>query len=138
MEVLGITASIIAVIQLTGQVISLSTGYISAVKQAPEGIQRLLDEVTSLQKILLSLKELTGQIEEPPGALQMLDGTLLGCFEELTKLESKLARSKSKRGWKKIVGELGWPLKEDENLQIMARIERYKSSFMVALNTSHV
>ena len=54
MDPLSVTASIIAVIQISGTVISICYDYRNAVKDAAKEVARIIDEVKSLQDIRAS------------------------------------------------------------------------------------
>lgn len=138
MEALGLATSIIAVIQLAGKITSLGYGYISSAKRAPNDIRELLEEISSLAKTLVALKNLELSPGKQLEALHSLDEPLWGCLLELERLESKLKKSVGGLGWRRFMSSIKWPFKEAENLQIMARIERYKSLFIIALGTDHM
>lgn len=141
MEVLGIAASIIAVIQLTEAVSGLCYRYIGAVKRAQKDAQELMGELSSLNRVLGALKEYTDKNPQSTTVLQMLNtrgGPLSGCLSELERLETKFNSSVPK-GWRrKIMRSLKWPLEETETLQIISRIERQKNLFTIALSTDHM
>jgi hypothetical protein len=58
MDPLSITASIIAVIQLTGSVISAAYNYRNGVRNAPEDAVRIIEDLTELSQILEKLLKL--------------------------------------------------------------------------------
>lgn len=134
-EALGLTSSVIAVIQLTGLVASLSYGYIGAVRRAPQDLQRLVDELGPFGKALNTLRDV---VERDPwsASLQQLlgdDGPLEKCRKQLSEMKAKLEHL-SKDGFiRGVVGTLVWPLKESETSQYIARLERFKSLFTLAL-----
>ena len=49
---LSITACIIAVVQITGEVISICYGYRCGLKIVPKALQQLTDEIVSLRDVL--------------------------------------------------------------------------------------
>lgn len=137
MEAIGLTASIIAVVQLAGKVTALGYGYIGGVKRASKDLQELARELSSLSLVLISLQK---HMETNPqsATLQTLsakDGPLDECISELTKLQSKL---EPKDGFQGVISNLKWPLKEAETLQHISRIERQKSLFTFALTADHL
>lgn len=142
MAEIGLAASIIAVIQLTGTVTSFSYGYISGVKRAPKDLGELLNELGSLSKVLVELQNL---VDKPQGpgqpqltTLQTLnskDGPLEGIAAELKVL---LAKLKPRKGFRKAIQNLKWPLKETETMQHIARIERHKNLFVFALTADQM
>lgn len=126
---LGIAASIIAVIHLTGKLTSLSYGYIGGVKRAGDDMKELLEELSSLMKALITLKDFTDANPLSP-TLQGLDGPIRACTRELETLEAKLTTRKGVMG---MIDRLQWPFKNSEFSDLKSRIERHKSLFTFAL-----
>jgi hypothetical protein len=58
MEVLGAAASVIAVIQISAEVFDICRKYYIEVKDARKDIQKLRDEMTSLQDVLVNVADL--------------------------------------------------------------------------------
>lgn len=56
-EVLGITSSVIAIVQLTGKLTSLSYGFIGGVKRAPKELHALAGELSSLSQVINALQD---------------------------------------------------------------------------------
>lgn len=138
-EVLGIAASIIAVLQLAGAVTIMGYNYLGGVKRASNDTQDVINELHSLSQVLVALKEFADNNPQST-ALQKLntkDGPLAGCAQELKALKSTLEK-KGTSGLKKMVDSLTWPLKEKETAQLLARIERHKSLFTFALTADHM
>lgn len=138
-EVLGLVASIIGVLQLTGALVSVGYDYIGGVKSASKDLQDLVDELHSLGKVLIILQE-HADSNPKSAALQKLnssDGPLKGCTDQLDKLKSKLEAGKA-LGFKGKVKNLVWPLKEKETMQYISRIERHKSIFTFALTADQM
>lgn len=63
-EVADLVVSIIAVIQLTGTVTSLSYGHLSGLKRAPKDLKDLVGEHGTLGVVLVELQNLA---DKPPG-----------------------------------------------------------------------
>lgn len=88
MEGLGAAASVIAVLQITTQVVSLAYGYTTGVKRAPTSLQRLIDELKSLVKILSALQS---TVQHSSSAiLGQLFTPLLNYSMEMKSLNDKL------------------------------------------------
>lgn len=132
---LSISASIIAVLQLTSTVIQ----YISDVQDASQERLRLRDEISSSSWALYMLKDRTEQAREslswqssmallgrPGGPLEQFRGTV-------EQLVARLLPTKKGKG----LGELGrviaWPFQRDEVLRFVNVLERQKSLFHLAL-----
>lgn len=88
MEGLGAAASVIAVLQITTQVVSLAYGYTTGVKRAPTSLQWLIDELKSLVKILSALQS-TAQ-HSSSAILGQLFTPLLNYSMEMKSLNDKL------------------------------------------------
>src|SRR5437773_9495870 len=94
MDGLSAAASVIAVVQISGQVFNLCWTYYSNVKDARNDIRRLRIEVTSLQVVLTKVAELA----DTPGSaklsilnlLNQSDGPIQQCQTELVGLVAKL------------------------------------------------
>lgn len=138
-ETLGIIASIIAVIDLTGKTTSLTREYVNGVKRAPDNLRKLLDELTSLAEVFSALQVCANA--SPTGGLTELgifkdkDGPLQECILELEKL---LLRLESKERWRRVVTRLKWPLRERETVEFVLRIERHKSLFGLAIDADQL
>ena len=125
---LSITASIVALLQLTGSVIS----YLNAVKSAPDEIKRLNLELCTLRGLLSTLQDdLTGldsssfDLLEGPNGLFVQMETLLECI--MSKVDKDLT--------KKVGRFLHWPLQKEEVKDLLACLERLKTSLSVILQT---
>lgn len=131
-EAIGLAASLIGIIQLAGLTASISYGYISGVKRAPQDLRDLTDELQALSNVIVTLKIHTDENSEIPGSvLHMLEKPLEACARELEELLEKLKM-------KGIIDRLKWPLREKETAQWVERIERHKTFFMFALNTDQM
>jgi hypothetical protein len=134
---LGISASIIAVLQLAGTVVQ----YLNAVKAASQDRQRLLDELISVSGALYLLKARAEQSQcYNSGTLMVeslggLTGPLDQCQMALKRLAAKLAPG---HGIRKLGKEMAWPLQKAEIKEILDVIERQKSLFIMALNNDQM
>lgn len=130
---MDIAASIIAVIQLAGTVVSICGGYIKEVKDARDDISALQQSAKSLEGALQSLKELShSPSDRGLPTLQILHSDIANCMSVLITLEEKINPGK------KIMRRLGlrslkWPLKRQEVAKAIQDLERYKSSFTLHL-----
>lgn len=136
-EVIGLAASLVALVQLAGQLTCVGYGYIGAVKRAPKDLRQLVDELHSLGKILISLQDYADTNPQSTSLqkLNEIDGPIKGCINELNELKPKL---EPKGGFRGFVAGLKWPLKETETTQIISRIERHKSLFIFALTADQM
>jgi hypothetical protein len=136
MDPISISASIIAVLQLTGTVIS----YLKEAKSAPEERKKLLNETICIESFLFVLKDKaesprSREWSETLKSLKLRNGPLTLFQQALERLASKLAPPS---GWEKIGKELRWPFQKQEIQDIIATIERQKTLFILALQNDHM
>lgn len=136
---LSITASIIAVLQLTGTVI----GYIKNATGASEDRRLLVLEIRSVAHLIDFLSDLVEQAHEQgdnkwSATLNSLDGTdgPLKQFEVfLKRLQSKL---EPVEGIKKFGKAMSWPFQKKDVSDILLALERYKTLFTLARQNDHM
>lgn len=139
MDGLSAAASVVAVIQISAQVFDLCRTYYLNVKDARKDIERLRNEITSLQDILVNVADLAN--ESSSASLQTLrlvnqdDGPLKECQLELTALLGRLSPQNGASKVKLVLRSLKWPLNSKEVDKALLAIGRYKSSFVLALST---
>ncbi|KAG8531312.1 uncharacterized protein KY384_002940 [Bacidia gigantensis] len=133
---LSITASIITVLDLTKHVIQ----YVRSATHAAKDRQDLLSELSSTAGYLYMLKDTTRQSTESsshPSALQALvgeDGPLEQFKASLEQLAAKLKPSGRSRTATKMI----WPFQRSQVAEILVKIERQKTSFMIALEQQNL
>jgi hypothetical protein len=139
MDGLSAAASVIAVIQISAQVFDLCRTYYLIVKDARKDIQRLQNEISSLQDILVNVVDLANAPQST--SLQTLnllkrdDGPLNQCQLELKALLTKLDPGETTSKVKLTLRSLKWPLQSKEIDKVLLAIGRYKASFVLALST---
>ena len=137
MDTLSITASVIAVLRLTGAVIA----YLNDVKEAPKECQQCTIEACNLQSLLTSLRYRLEQAR--PGdpwftaarALGVENGPLDQYKQALEQLRSKVDDNGA---LKKIKRTLAWKFSKVEVAGILGRMERLKSLVSIALEGDHL
>lgn len=136
---LSIVASVIAIAQLTERLIALGYVYLGGTKAASKDLRELVNELQSLGKVLVVLQDYAQADQNLQStALQSLNGQngpLPGCALELRRLQLKL---EPKQGLRGMIQSLKWPFKEQETQQHIARIQRQKSLFILALTVDHM
>jgi hypothetical protein len=134
---LSISASIVALLQLTETVIS----YLKNVHGSSSDRQRIFNEVSVTSGILMWLKEHTERKSESTSwtltvqSLQISGGPLEQFKVALERLASKVAPVD---GWRKAGKALSWPFKKEEVEEILKTIERQKTLFQLAMQNDHV
>lgn len=145
MDPLSVSASLIAVIQITGSIISFCYDYRQGAKHASKEIVQISDELNSLRDILDSLLRLAEKAEVEGGlngvsqlsTFQLLlkdDGPLWACRRELEKLKEKLEPEGEAGGWRGLKKVLVWPLKEGDVKKTLGMLERLKSTLQLGLS----
>jgi hypothetical protein len=135
MDGISSTASVIAVIQLTGSIVKLCAGYIQEVKDARDDILTLQRTVAGLEGVLQKLDAL---LQGPHGAMFCTSSSLVNnisdCLSQLKDLEEKIELGTGKRIMRSLsIRALKWPLKHTEVNRIIDALERYKSAFTLSL-----
>lgn len=137
MDPLSLTASIIAVLQLTTEVIK----YLNDVKDAPKDRARFAMEASSLSNLLVSLRYRLdeGKSNEAwykeVNLLGVQDGPLDHYKHALEELQLKVVNGK---GLAKIGKSLVWKWGKEEVASILSRIEHLKTLVQVALQMDHL
>jgi hypothetical protein len=137
MDPLSVTASIIAILQLSGKVLT----YLNDVKDASQDRARCAIEASNLHSLLFNLRfhlekgVLDQSWYTAVRALAVENGPLDQFKEALEMLQAKM----TDRGRLGKVGKaLAWNFKKEEMAYIFTRIERLKSLVDIALNTDHL
>lgn len=137
MDPLSVTASIIAVLQLSAKVL----GYLNDVKDASEDYKRCSVEAVNAHSLLMNLRFCleSGSADEPwytaIRALGVENGPLDQYKQALEALQLKLTG----RGRLQHVGKaLVWKFKKEEITIILDRVERLKSLVGIALRMDHL
>ena len=140
MDGLSAAASVIAVIQISEDVVSLCSQYLNAVKNAKSDIVRLRDELTSLNSVLEGAQKLL----EGPNAARLetsrplLDG-LRGCYSQLKDLETKLKdylKTEDKGKGMRLFGlrALKWPFKSKKVDTVIQNLNKFRDILSTSLN----
>lgn len=138
MDGVSIAASVIAVVQISAQIFDFCRIYYLNVKDARNDIQRLRNEIASLQDVLVSVVDLANvRSSTSMHTLDLVnkeDGPLKQCQLELTALAARLSLDESSK-LKLGLRTMKWPLSSKEVDRTLVAIGRYKSSFILALTT---
>ena len=140
MDPLSVSASIVALLQVTGTVLS----YLSDVKNGPKELQRIRLEISSVLTILFTLQDqanqadLHGSFSATLRSLNVPDGPFSQFFSAMEFLASKstpVEGSKKTKNWKKA---LEWHFEKNEVQKTLDTIERHKSLFNLARQNDHI
>ncbi|KAJ5690340.1 hypothetical protein N7462_004732 [Penicillium macrosclerotiorum] len=136
MDALSGVASVIAVIQLAGSIITVCGGYVNKAKHAKEEIHRLQQELGGLVEVLKVLHQL---LHGPNCTKLMTTEALLKyvpeCNLALKSLKEKLEPDKTQKRMSRLgLRALKWPLKQRAVDDTIRDIERYKTLINLALD----
>ncbi|KAH0562943.1 hypothetical protein GP486_002489 [Trichoglossum hirsutum] len=137
MDPLSITASIAALLHLSGAVVQ----YLNEVKSASSDRQKILDEVVTLSGLLYHLRSLvernqqTGEWLETMSSLSVPNGPLDRLGGSLGFLSTKLAPQK---GLKKVGKAISWPFQGREVKEVLEAMERQKVIIGLAMQNDHM
>ena len=137
MDPLSVTASIVAVLQLTTEVIK----HLNYVKDAPKERARFAIEASNLYNLLINLQyrlEEGGATEAWYTVIRTLNvqnGPLDQYKNALEQLQSKVM---SGSGFKNIVNGLAWKFSKEEVTSVLSRMEHLKSLIQIALEMDHL
>jgi hypothetical protein len=142
MDPLSVTASIIAVIQVTGSVVSAIYNYRTGVKNAPEEAAKIVKDLSGLSQILEKLLQLIeregyAKVSRLPSLEDLVrpDGALESCRKTLERLNAKL---QPEQGWRAVKQALIWPLKQEYIKSTLDEIATAKATLGFALNVDHL
>lgn len=136
-------ASVIALYQLASKVGEICFIYAHGVRGAQKESHFVINEITTFQRSLLTLKEMLtneerGRVHEErlKNLKEFMDGdsAYLQCQRDLEKLLTKLENSRTKETVRVILYRLSWPLKEEEVNKITRRLRSVAATIDRALN----
>lgn len=135
---LSMCASIIALLQLSAAVATVTCDYLGKAKDAQKDITRIRGELSNLDTVLLTLQALledeSGTAKSRLPTLELLgrNNALGECKTILTKLIKRL--EEPVKTWRKLQKQLMWPLKEKDVTEILDALDRHKATINFALN----
>ena len=138
MDPLSTTAGVIAVIQLTSRLFSLCRDYCLALKHARKDIQKLRDEIYSLEEVLIRVQDLESESNKLPilQSLSKADGPLDRCRRDLSALVQRLDTNQGMRQFG--LRGLKWPFSSKEVDSTIQSLHRHRSTFDIALTADNM
>ncbi|KAF4895134.1 Kinesin light chain [Colletotrichum fructicola] len=135
MEVLGVAANVIAVVDLSAKVASLCFQYSKEVASARSDIQRLRTQVEHLGTVLRATQSL---VEGSKGRTlltsQELVGSIRACIADLERLETKLNPNPARTAMRRLgLRALKWPFSSKEVDQVLSSLERHEETIWFGL-----
>ncbi|RPB18211.1 hypothetical protein L211DRAFT_843906 [Terfezia boudieri ATCC MYA-4762] len=137
---MGGAASVIAVVQVAGQVWSLCWKYYSDAKNAKSDIERLMGNVLALQNLFQHVQALA----KGPGAAklvaskELIERTALELEQEFKELRKILESGKRQGILKSFRRRLRWPLQKEDVDKIFQLLERHKTTLITAMNCDQI
>jgi len=133
---IGEAANVIAVIQISGKILSFCSEYYSKVKSVRKDIERLQGEVKSLNNVLNKVREL---LEGPKAARLPASNTLVErikqCISELEGLRNKLDPGKGQKTMRgRLFRTLKWPFTSEDVDKSIIMLNRQKEALHLALS----
>ncbi|KAI5847752.1 hypothetical protein DFP73DRAFT_352692 [Morchella snyderi] len=135
-EVVALTSAIIAIIQITTKITNLTYQYINDIQKAPQSIRIFLNEIQSLTHVLNLLEEHRKKASHT-SAIQILKSPLDECVMEMNMIAKKLEPKNNSSWFKRTIIRLRWPLKDREMSEYLSRIERFKTTIILAIGTAN-
>jgi Fungal N-terminal domain of STAND proteins len=146
-ETLGVVSSIISIVQISQEIISLCQFYIDAVNGTSSDLRAILIEVSTLEGIAKSLQYLTQPNVTNSVLLNQLaavTGPIEGCKKALKELETLFPPAvlapngqRSKR-LDAAIATLAWPLKRGKAKKLLQEIMQHKTTISLALTAEFV
>jgi hypothetical protein len=145
-EIIGVTASIIAIVQISKTIISICEFYIGEVDGASQDLRVILIELSTLKAIGKSLQYLTQSNAADPallGQLAGVTGPIKGCEKALGELEKLLpetvvstnGQNSKRRKLDAAATALAWPLRKRKAKKLLQEIMQHKTTINLALTT---
>ena len=142
-EALGVAGSIIAIIQISEQIIKYSYGYFKTAKNAHNEIQSVVDAVSGLKSILEQSQTIIKESPNDPCLhnLKSLTSSFDSCETEIRKLSKSLGievhidSEKVKVDFKQ---KAKWPFQKKEIVDILKTIANHKETFILATTSDNL
>lgn len=140
MDPISLSAAIIPIVQLAGSCLAQCYKYGCAVHDAPKESKKLTEELTSLSGVLVGVQGIA-QDDNVHGLLRFgsFEDLLGECRHSLEEAQDQIERAMghendSARGMKLVKRAL-WPLKKQDTLDLVAKVERMKTKLTMTLTT---
>lgn len=136
MEVLGIAANLVGVVELSAKIASLCLDYSLAVKDAKKDISRLHTKVKELEEVAKDVQQL---INGPRGGKlstsQKLEQAVLDCHAHIKSVNERLDPGKRRKAMSRFgLRALKWPFESSEVDKIIRELENCNTTISLALH----
>ena len=135
---LSVSASISGLLTLTDIVFRRTYSYVKAVKKGPKEISALSTEIGALYGVLSSLHQVSRQLEHEQADSTTRIHHIHSCHQTLDRVKSILDKDDTSslpdEQLETLRRKLRWPFKSSEVKELIAEIERHKTTLGLALN----
>ncbi|EKD17225.1 uncharacterized protein L3040_008869 [Drepanopeziza brunnea f. sp. 'multigermtubi'] len=137
-EIIGLTASVVQLVQFSGDILVAGYGFLSKVARAPAEMRDLLSESAGLNCVLGHLQTLVESPASPTDALHSLEklGTFKECHALLVGIKRSLDACEQVHGkdLRNFGRKLVWPFKERETRDALQRLGRIRGLISSAID----
>ena len=137
MDPFSLATGVAGLLPLALQLIKLTNSYIDEIRNAPDYIANLKQELSALAEVLDRL-EVFLKTEEAKGTafddFAVLCKTRDACHERMTPLAAKLEASQEGGKASGLFHRIKWPLKSEATVAVTQDLSRYAATFHFALN----
>jgi Fungal N-terminal domain of STAND proteins len=142
MDPLSVSASIAGLIAITNSIVTNGFKFLSEFKQADETIKGLFYEVNLLFGTLHSLENVAKRLESEQSSTQHTARIhhINACDNTLRKIEAQLEKVAAKRNkaTDRARQRVLWPMSQSETKNLLAEVERHKTSLSLALSVDEM
>jgi hypothetical protein len=156
MDGLSLTSSIAGLISLATEVVCFGYTYCSALREYEQEVLAITNEISQLSGILHALQlginePETEEVQLRSCSLPMQHaGTiikdrlqiiprdqLIACEQTLVEITQVLAKlsPQAEKKWKNLAQRMQWPLKRGSLKELIGRLERHKTTFIIAFSS---
>ncbi|KAM0424359.1 hypothetical protein ACHAPT_010506 [Fusarium lateritium] len=139
-EALGIVGSVIGIIQITATVALRLNSLIQGIRDAPDDIRHIQEDVANLAAVLDTTLELSEQYEqvEAPSLTKALKGQLGSCEKSMQDIRTFLNPLVEKAsGGSKFIRMVEWNLKKSELRELRGRLSEGKAGLNLTITSLH-
>ncbi|KAI8649883.1 Helo-like-N domain-containing protein [Fusarium sp. Ph1] len=139
-EALGVVGSVIGIIQITATVALRLNSLVQGIRDAPDDIRHLQDDVANLAAVLDTTHELSEQYQhvEAPSLTRALKGQLGTCEKSMQDIRTFLDPLVQKAlGGNKFIRMVEWNLKKSELRDLRGRLREGKAGLNLTITSLH-
>ncbi|KAL6355599.1 hypothetical protein LRP88_11201 [Fusarium phalaenopsidis] len=139
-EALGVVGSVIGIIQITATVALRLNSLVQGIRDAPDDIRHLQDDVANLAAVLDTTHELSEQYQhvEAPSLTRALKGQLGTCEKSMQDIRTFLNPLVQKAlGGNKFIRMVEWNLKKSELRDLRGRLSEGKAGLNLTITSLH-